>query len=291
LYQEKWTAQHSKSPNWKLWAATTGRQDFSRNSVEETFFRTLRSSSGVKMKEIEDVYFFALCGNGQLSRDMCFNWPEREYQTVAFLSHRYAQGQQSPDHRWGRSRNLKLGPLSLAPSILSTPKPLHTPDQTAHWQKMQNEADFKSPLFDYSDIWSPRLVSRHCWYSPSNAWTAWSIRLRRSLATIRRPDNLWFLNSASAVKFKIQEVRIKALKIRNILDLHKRLCIHSAAKCAIQIRPGWVPNGQDFKCVRHRQQANHCSRDSNELMHVNRSSFLSSYSYWHQKNQYWWQNC
>jgi hypothetical protein len=47
-----------KAQNWKLWAATTGRQDFFRNSVNETFFMTLRSTSDVKMKEIEDVYFF-----------------------------------------------------------------------------------------------------------------------------------------------------------------------------------------------------------------------------------------
>jgi hypothetical protein len=40
--------------------------------MRPTHYRTLRSSSGVKMKEIEDVYCFALYGNGQLSRDMCF---------------------------------------------------------------------------------------------------------------------------------------------------------------------------------------------------------------------------
>jgi hypothetical protein len=31
------------------------------------------SSTGVKMKEMEDVYFFALYGNGLLSRDLCLN--------------------------------------------------------------------------------------------------------------------------------------------------------------------------------------------------------------------------
>jgi hypothetical protein len=43
---------------------------FFRDSVKETFFRTLGSTSGVKMKEIEAVYYFALYRNGQLSRDM-----------------------------------------------------------------------------------------------------------------------------------------------------------------------------------------------------------------------------
>jgi hypothetical protein len=46
-----------------------GAKIFFRNSV-------VKSSSGVKMKEIEDVYFFELYGNGQLSRDMCFNIAE-----------------------------------------------------------------------------------------------------------------------------------------------------------------------------------------------------------------------
>jgi hypothetical protein len=81
-----------KAQNWKLWAAAaTGRQDFFQDFEYTTFFRTLRSTSGVKMKEIENVYFFALhgwidfggwrqssCtralhGSVLLSRDMCFN--------------------------------------------------------------------------------------------------------------------------------------------------------------------------------------------------------------------------
>jgi hypothetical protein len=74
----KWTVQHSKSSKLE----TSGGHHraprfFFRNSVDETFFRTLRSSSGVKMEEIEDVYFFALYGNGQLSRDI--------YETVVCL--------------------------------------------------------------------------------------------------------------------------------------------------------------------------------------------------------------
>jgi hypothetical protein len=58
--------------NWKLWAVTTGRHDFFFQNPVDDDFRTLKSSSGVKMKEIEDVYFYALYGNGQLSREMCF---------------------------------------------------------------------------------------------------------------------------------------------------------------------------------------------------------------------------
>jgi hypothetical protein len=44
--------------NWKLWVAATGRHDFFQDFEYTTFFRTLRSTPGVKMKEIEDFYFF-----------------------------------------------------------------------------------------------------------------------------------------------------------------------------------------------------------------------------------------
>jgi hypothetical protein len=66
------TPNTQKAQNWKLWAAATRRQDFFQDFEYATFFRTLRSTSGVKMKEIEDVYFFALHGSVLLSRDMCF---------------------------------------------------------------------------------------------------------------------------------------------------------------------------------------------------------------------------
>jgi hypothetical protein len=49
-----------------------GAKIFFQDFEYTTFDRTLRSTSGVKMKEIEDVYFFALYGSVLFSRDMCF---------------------------------------------------------------------------------------------------------------------------------------------------------------------------------------------------------------------------